>query len=84
MNKFKKWLKANPGTAVNLAKRLGVHPSNITNVLTGRLLMPTGWMATIIKMSKQELTYEDMVIEREHHRKAKNLIRQNKTLMFAL
>jgi hypothetical protein len=57
--------------ASRLARTLGISPTNITNARTGRLLMPTAWMATIVNLSKRKLSYAVLVEERECHRKAK-------------
>ena len=41
MQNFSNWLKNNRGMASHLARTLGISPTNVTNVCTGRLLMPT-------------------------------------------
>lgn len=71
MNKFSTWLEANRGMASTIADSLKISKTNITNAKTGRLLMPTGWMPTIVKLSKRKLTFEELVLEREEHRKNK-------------
>ena len=71
MNKFKTWLDKNRGMATALAEKLDVDRSNITNAKSGRLLMPVGWMPTIVKLSKKELRYKDLVLEREVYRQKK-------------
>jgi len=75
MQTFSNWLSSNRGTASNLARTLGISPTNITNVRTGRLLMPTSWMPTIVKLSKRKLSYATLVQEREVHRQAKEKMR---------
>ena len=71
MNKFKTWLDDNHGMATVLAQSLSINRTNITNAKRGRLLMPTGWMPTIVDLSKGVLTFADLVLEREHHRQIK-------------
>lgn len=68
MQKFTEFLTANRGMSSLIAKTLGIKPTNITNAKTGRLLMPTAWMATIVKLSKRKLSYQTLVEEREVHR----------------
>ena len=71
MNKFKTWLDSNRGMATALSEKLNVNRTNITNAKTGRLLMPVGWMPTIVKLSKKELSFKDLVLEREFYRQKK-------------
>lgn len=78
MKKFTAWLEANRGMATTIAKSLGISVTNITNAKNGRLLMPGGWMPTIVKLAKRKLTYEDLVLEREFHRARKEQERFHK------
>ena len=64
MNNFTNWLNAERGRATTLQKKLGVNATTISNVKHGRRLMPTRWMKTIVKMSKNALTYEQLVLHR--------------------
>jgi len=75
MQNFSNWLSSNRGMASHLARTLGISPTNVTNVCTGRLLMPTAWMPTIVKLSKRKLSYATLVKEREGHRQAKEQAR---------
>jgi hypothetical protein len=75
MKKFTEFLAANRGMSSLIAKTLGINPTNITNAKTGRLLMPTAWMATIVKLSKRKLSYQTLVQEREVHRLEKAIER---------
>ena len=77
MQKFSEWLQSNKGMAASIARQLGISRTNLTNTKTGRLLMPTGWMETIVKLSKGKLSYKDLVQEREIHRIEKKLTRQS-------
>ena len=71
MQKFSAWLDQNHGMATTIAKLLGIHRANITNAKSGHLLMPTGWMPLIVKLSKGKVSYATLVNEREFHRKEK-------------
>ena len=71
MTKFQNWLDANYGMATVLKQKLGVNSTSISNAKSGRLLMPTGWMPMIVKLSKGELTFKDLVLERENYRQIK-------------
>lgn len=71
MQKFSAWLNQNRGMATTLAKAIGIHRANITNVKSGHLLMPTGWMPLIVSLSKNKVSYATLVKEREFHRKEK-------------
>jgi len=79
MQNFSNWLSSNRGMASHLARALGISPTNVTNVCTGRLLMPTSWMPTIVKLSKRKLSYATLVKEREGHRQAKEQSRTKPT-----
>ena len=79
MQNFSNWLKNNRGMASHLARTLGISPTNVTNVCTGRLLMPTAWMPTVVKLSKRKLSYATLVTEREGHRRAKEQARARST-----
>ena len=79
MQNFSNWLSSNRGMASHLARTLGISPTNVTNVCTGRLLMPTAWMPTIVKLSKRKLSYATLVTEREGHRRAKEQARARST-----
>ena len=71
MQQFNLWLSQNRGMATTLAKALDIHRANITNVKTGRNLMPNGWMPVVVALSKQKLSFATLVTEREEQRKAK-------------
>jgi DNA-binding transcriptional regulator YdaS (Cro superfamily) len=75
MKKFSAWLDQNRGMATAIAKTLGINRANITNAKSGHLLMPTGWMPLIVELSKGEVSYESLVVEREFHRKEKAKLR---------
>lgn len=79
MQKFSAWLDENRGMASRIAKTLGISPTNISNARTGHLLMPTGWMPTIVKLSRRKLSYKTLVDEREMHRLNKARQRQGGT-----
>ena len=80
MQKFSAWLDAHRGMATTIARTLDISPSNITNAKNGRLLMPTGWMKLIVKLSKRKVSYATLVEEREGHRQAMELKRSTSKL----
>lgn len=64
MTNFKTWLDAERGRATILQKKLGVNATTVSNVKHERRLMPTRWMKSIVKMAKNSLTYEQLVLAR--------------------
>lgn len=66
MTNFKTWLDTERGRATTLQKKLGVNATTISNVKHERRLMPTRWMKIIVRMAKNTLTYEQLVLRRDH------------------
>lgn len=66
MTNFKTWLDAERGRATTLQQKLGVNATTISNVKHERRLMPTRWMKIIVRMSKNTLGYEQLVLRRDH------------------
>lgn len=68
MTKFAQWLNINPGMSKRLRMRLGINPTNISNVKHERRPMPGYWMPVVISLAGGALTYEDLVTENLKHR----------------
>lgn len=63
MTKFSDWLTQNPGMSKALRARLGINPTNVSNVKRGRRPMPMYWLPVVVEMSGGKLTYEQLVAE---------------------
>jgi hypothetical protein len=61
MHTFQTWLNAERGMAKKLGAKLSVKPATISNVKHGRKPMPTRWIPHIVALSKNQLTYKQLV-----------------------
>jgi len=61
MSKFSKWVEREPGRQAAITKHFGVSRGFTSNVKLGRKRIPVAWIKDLIRMSKGELKYEDLL-----------------------